>query len=647
MTIKVELHNIDETIKQGLETLFYKNYMKDQEPEDFEYEVETTVDLDLEETEDLADEEVFEEVFEVVVPTETKAPKKAYITNKEFLAEIHKSKNSYCVFRDLKYSDYDSIVQKLEDITDEVIQKTKADKARRMVTQEKAKMKEAGRKPAEIRDFDIKPEDINTTDLVFRVMSPHHLPLDPFRKRRSKNEAGNYVKTPFHPFKHYVILETGEFYEVGRSHWKGTIEDGHFDMDRGQISHRLATMFMLLVDRYSRRPNWRSYCVDTETEALTQRGWLKYDEINESDIIMSYTDGKLKWSKINDIYRGQYEGKMHNMTMRGMDSFVTPGHKFVTDRGLVKAEFLKASDKLILLGNELADDVIPVYDDALVELIGWILTEGTYEWRHDGKLKSMHLCQNEGPKAERIRNVMRDLNITWSEKESITMANNTNVSFTIFKSEIRDKIFSIIPDKNLNMELILKLSNKQKELLVDTMIDGDGWRSGSNRQHRRYTQKDKNHIDLFQALLIMTGHRSVIKYREHISFGKETCFHYLNVYSKRLNVAKVETVDFHGGFVSNTGFYGKTKENYPNIPTTDYSGIVWCPKTEYGCFVARRNGNVYLTGNTYLDEMKGHALLQLSQVGLQFDESKSDNPFAFYTSCVKRRIKIFETISWL
>lgn len=39
-------------------------------------------------------------------------------------------------------------------------------------------------------------------------------------------------------------------------------------------------------------------------------------------------------------------------------------------------------------------------------------------------------------------------------------------------------------------------------------------------------------------------------------------------------------------------------------------------------------------GYTYLDEMKGQAILQLSQIGLQFDESKSENPFAYYTAAV-------------
>jgi len=39
-------------------------------------------------------------------------------------------------------------------------------------------------------------------------------------------------------------------------------------------------------------------------------------------------------------------------------------------------------------------------------------------------------------------------------------------------------------------------------------------------------------------------------------------------------------------------------------------------------------------GYTYNEEMRGTALLQLSQIGLQFDESKSQNPFAYYTAAI-------------
>jgi hypothetical protein len=39
-------------------------------------------------------------------------------------------------------------------------------------------------------------------------------------------------------------------------------------------------------------------------------------------------------------------------------------------------------------------------------------------------------------------------------------------------------------------------------------------------------------------------------------------------------------------------------------------------------------------GYTYNDEMRSTALLQLAQIGLQFDESKSENPFAYYTAAI-------------
>jgi hypothetical protein len=50
-------------------------------------------------------------------------------------------------------------------------------------------------------------------------------------------------------------------------------------------------------------------------------------------------------------------------------------------------------------------------------------------------------------------------------------------------------------------------------------------------------------------------------------------------------------------------------------------------------------------GYTYNDEMRSQALMQLSQIGLQFDESKSENPFAYYTAAITNsftRILIIE-----
>ena len=62
--------------------------------------------------------------------------------------------------------------------------------------------------------------------------------------------------------------------------------------------------------------------------------------------------------------------------------------------------------------------------------------------------------------------------------------------------------------------------------------------------------------------------------------------------------------------------------------TTDTLATMWMKL----CERYATKGNV--RGYTYNDEMRGQAILQLAHIGLQFDESKSSNPFAYYTAAV-------------
>jgi len=555
-----------------------------------------------------------------------------YLNNKDMLKEIHQSKLSYCSAIDDAYTSFDIIVDSVEEITPENIQAAKENQASRL----SSLGYEGGisgwhdtdgtrtNKPKQA-DFRVDPSNIPVEDLVFRVMTYSHIPEAPGRKRNPKTEADLYNRLNFPPFKHYAFIDN-EWREVLRSHWEGGIGNGNFCMDQGKLTPELARMMMKLVERYAMRGNWRGYCVDEETEALTQRGWLNIDNITTDDKIMSYENGEMKWSTIKSIFKDDFDGLMHKITTKtGIDMLVTPGHKLVTERGLIRAEYLLENDRIVLMGSEVAGPDEKEHTDAFVELTGWILTEGNYEYDHTG-IKNIRIYQNPGKYADRIRKCLDTLGYEYSENAS----KKTNLCFTIFKKY--SKVFhKTVPIKNLSMEFILSLTSDQRHLLIETMIDGDGWRRGHLKS---YCQKDREHIDLFQALCVLTGQRSNFKLNDIISFGKPTTCHTMHIFSPRKNYTRGECLDFHGGKNNGRNHIGKGKVTHPNFPTSHYKGKVWCPETEYGCFMARRNGSVYLTGNTYNDEMQSAALLQLSEVGLKFNEARSSNPFAYYTATI-------------
>lgn len=181
-----------------------------------------------------------------------------FLSNKELLYEINESKKSYSYFVEDKYENYDIIVNSKEDIRD-------------FERQEDGRLARAARiKDITARNILLKgekPKNINVNeylvnvkieDVVFRVMTFEHIPLEPGRKNNPKTEADKRTKCPFPPFIHYIIRE-GRIIEVGKSHWYGGLDNGYFRIDHGSINNRLAKMYLKLVNRYGQKPNWSGY----------------------------------------------------------------------------------------------------------------------------------------------------------------------------------------------------------------------------------------------------------------------------------------------------------------------------------------------------------------------------------------------------
>ncbi len=104
-----------------------------------------------------------------------------YLNNKDMLLEIHRSKSSYCSFTDPIYHQYDLILADVAKINIRTIAEAKRARAKRIGDAEYQRRKAAGEKVKQA-DCEVDYKKMLKTDLVFRIMTFDHIPLNGIRK---------------------------------------------------------------------------------------------------------------------------------------------------------------------------------------------------------------------------------------------------------------------------------------------------------------------------------------------------------------------------------------------------------------------------------------------------------------------------------
>lgn len=255
-------------------------------------------------------------------------PKKVnYLNNKDILKEIHKSKMTYCWLADENYGFFDIIledVKKINRISVKAARENKAAKMQYDAYQAAMKLhdpKDYRNKPKQ-KEFAVDPKSIAKEDLVFRVMTMEHIPLEPGRKKNPRNEAETKAKVNFPPFMHYAYVGD-EIKEVARSHWEGGLSNGQFNPEHGKITNKLGTMFLKLVERYSHRGNWRGYTYVDEMrgQALLQLSYigLQFNEMKSDNPFAYYT------AAVNNSFTRVLNLEKRNQMIRD-DILIEQGH---------------------------------------------------------------------------------------------------------------------------------------------------------------------------------------------------------------------------------------------------------------------------------------------------------------------------------
>jgi len=216
-----------------------------------------------------------------------------YLNNRDLLAEIHKSKVTYSSFTDKKYTQHDIILTNLDKVNIRTVAEAKRNRAKRIGLEAFNAARASGDKKVKLADCTPDYKTIAKTDVVIRIMTFDHIPTAPGRKKTVKNTADAHDKVNFPPFQHWKFDENDELVCVGKSHWKGTVEKGHFSKDHGRITENLGKMFIKLSERYAQRSNWRGYTYIEEMRGqailqLSQIG-LQFDESKSENPFAYYT----------------------------------------------------------------------------------------------------------------------------------------------------------------------------------------------------------------------------------------------------------------------------------------------------------------------------------------------------------------------
>jgi len=219
--------------------------------------------------------------------------KQKYLNNRDLLAEIHRSKCSFSSFTQPEYQQHDIILTSLDKINIRTVADAKRARAKRIGIAAFAAARMSGDKKTKLADCTPDYKTIAKTDIVIRIMTFEHIPLAPGRKKTVKNTADSHEKVNFPPYQHWKFNDEDELICVGKSHWKGGVDKGHFSKDHGRITEKLGKMFIKLSERYAQRSNWRGYTYIDEMKGqailqLSQIG-LQFDESKSENPFAYYT----------------------------------------------------------------------------------------------------------------------------------------------------------------------------------------------------------------------------------------------------------------------------------------------------------------------------------------------------------------------
>jgi hypothetical protein len=323
-------------------------------------------------------------------------------------------------------------------------------------------------------------------------------------------------------------------------------------------------------------------CVDFKTEILTQRGWLKGTKLKTGDVALTKNaeSGKLEWQTVQDVkVYPDYEQPLVKFSSKSFSAASTLDHRWLVKNGSCKttADLLQNKWQHLPRTGEYDGPGGSSYPDDIVRLAGWYLTDG-YS-RKQGGGHGFALCQSSIPeKVKMIDELAKRLKDNYGFHVRTQSPKNRKEGeiFWHFSGGLASFFAGKFPKRTLTPQFLTELTAPQLEILLHTMILGDGWGSKLSKLKRKtkigFCTGRKKQADVFQILCMLTGRACAVKKRDVSKYAGKDGRPKNMTFIWNCNVLRRKFVDV--AYLKSTLIKNKG---------------VWCPVVPNTYFVARRN----------------------------------------------------------
>ena len=333
------------------------------------------------------------------------------------------------------------------------------------------------------------------------------------------------------------------------------------------------------------------HCLPEDTEVLTEAGWRKHGELHVGDIVACWdpSDESIRPMPLTKKWESPWDGPMEVFRNDDVDCVVTPNHRVYHQvyerkqvdgirRGVYSSwQALQAAEvtrtKRIKLPTSGFCNGPGAGGVDYVTLAAWLWTEGGFDLSGN----AVRIYQSETADPENVQMIdalldrlhakhsrySRDREWVYKGKSS----SYTEICWYL-SGELADQLRADLPNKIPSWAFIWKMTIEERRTFYKACMAGDG----SELSHQFY-QKGEGPLGIFQGFLSLMGYSGHVYMRPdrpgqgHVNVRTKS--------STELTIAKLQET---------TGEY--------------YKGQVWCIEVPTGAFVVRRNGQVFITGNS-------------------------------------------------